>query len=355
MNGAHLEKRCVYGVLDYNEIGGRLASIQTTTFQHVYVTPMLIEPPRVGDDAPPADLPEPPAPATQPPPRDQPNVATSSLVYLCSCSQGAWDSLDGVEVDKLQPCRHASAVKRLHEEEELCHVSSASAGAFACINDADFHSDAPAAVLLHVEATTPRSRVGGGKRRVVSVLVPYLSCRGDKGDPVNALNRRAIVRPVTRTRTYSCTACNNGWHGRSRKGVVWMCVHLHELAAWLTTGEGLETYDELGLQRYWLPNAVKPVDDLDDDCTLHTCVSFLPICPGLHVKAVRDHLNCDVVGFKPKCQRCIDTPHTAPHVCVHCVPTPTEGTYARCQCGAAWDDSDPVLAGFRVPGVVTLT
>jgi hypothetical protein len=393
---------------------------------------MRIAPPR----APPAAAdPEPPtpgvaqplAPATNDPPPplpDQPieggqlSIATSSLVYLCGCDQSRWDKLCGVDLvrkDKLQLCHHARAVKKLHEQGGVPYVSSASAGAIECINDADFHSDAPTVVLLHVELTSHRY-VRDGKRRHMQVSVPLFSCRGGKGDPVIALNRRAIVSPVARTRMYICNECNNGGHKKSKGNKpAWMCEHLSELSEWLKTEEGLETYDELGLQRFWLPNAHKPVE-FEDDSDLHTCISYLPIVPGPHVKAVRDRLNCgersrsrppchshacahaptshtqtlvpqklcvlsppppththtlilsfcqqlpaspmlasfaDVVGFKPKCASCIT--NAAP-VCVHCVPDiPTEGDYARCKCGAAWDDSDPVLAGFRLPGVVTLS
>ncbi|KAG1657559.1 hypothetical protein FOA52_006759 [Chlamydomonas sp. UWO 241] len=98
----------------------------------------------------------------------------------------------------------------------------------------------------------------------------------------------------------------------------------------------------------------------DSGSSLRAPVCALPAADHVRRASVRRDGSgqdaADVVGFKPKCQWCMDSPDAAPRICIHCVPAiPVEGEKAACKCGHAWDCRDPVGAGFRLPSAATLT
>lgn len=229
-------------------------------------------------------------------------VCTSELSYVCSCNQTAWDGLHGMEMleaaerQLLPSCYHADALKHLHTTRAMPYASSASSGAGICVDDADFYTDAPAAVLLLGQHRQAYCRTQLGGREWCDVVLPFFSCRGDVGSACMAKNRRGIVSVNERSRRYVCFQCGpcktvkptkGGPKGAtaSRDSKV-MCAHLKQCAAWLSTTDGLEAHDSMGLGRYRMPNERQAPDRVFGDTADYHCKSFMPIDPYKHVQAV---------------------------------------------------------------------
>uniref|UniRef100_A0A7R9VBB7 Uncharacterized protein n=1 Tax=Chlamydomonas euryale TaxID=1486919 RepID=A0A7R9VBB7_9CHLO len=177
----------VYTVMRCNESQDGLFAGFQAGFEHVYVCPLM-----VGTDL----------------------VPTFKALYLCSCDHDLWRRLEGAEgvhetwhVSQLS-CRHATAVRQLHEAGHLPYASLSAEDVLTCIDDADFHSSAPGAYLLCAPVRRIYARLPGvNVRKHKDIVIPYFSCRGGAGNPCKPVNRRAIVTVNMTSKRYTCSGC----------------------------------------------------------------------------------------------------------------------------------------------------
>mmetsp|Transcript_29888 Transcript_29888/g.88466 ORF Transcript_29888/g.88466 Transcript_29888/m.88466 type:complete len:240 (+) Transcript_29888:481-1200(+) len=204
-----------------------LGNVVQAGFEHVYVCPLM-----VGTDL----------------------VPTFKALYLCSCDHDLWRRLEGAEgvhetwYVSRPSCRHAAAVRQLHEAGHLPYASLSAEDVLTCIDDADFHSSAPGAYLLCAPVRRIYARLPGvNVRKHKDIVIPYFSCRGGAGNPCKPVNRRAIVTVNMTSKRYTCSGCVYS----QEKGI---CAHLKDLASWLETEEGMDLADSAGLGTYHMPN-----------------------------------------------------------------------------------------------------